>query len=948
MADTLNNRNLIAQSDQQTSVWVVRPGGQSGRVSCIAASAAESSQRQPYSSMSNDQDRRPSTPGMSPRDSLPVVNGVPRMPRSLGLADIHESMHASNILDPDHVIQRDEDQGEMETARQLEEARRHNTSSARNRGNINDINKRWDEMMKSSLPGPASGGSPASETVVSTSAGNKGELKSEVVSNQSPVVIADSIQDSNKQKKSISFSGSVMYRSVSNLELDNSQALLNQQLNAIVSEIWSDDESEGNDTLYSEEGNEWPKDDEFEAMVDGTNIMSLPFDDEEEEQIQGRNPLSDMRSANVSRNVFNSSPVHRLLRTQTVIQNSPPPPHSQLEFAQIEFAQLSPLAANSLDSVKLSGMAADSALNHQVINLELPTAYDVSFCTSLNALEAPIVLSQPNVSGLPPSTPPNRQSASVPFSDGMFSPSTNASGLSPILIRSENEPNEPISPLFVDIPKKVLKWDDLAVSHNGKSSPWIKQTVINARTEQIDPITRTFSEESKHERGDDKREILTGGEQIATRVKAVQSCDSLVLEEEEIVLENVKPGTDIKTSTAFFIPLEKSESLERNSAAKPAFTTSYLQSNFKSALDNAGEISTSLTEISHADPVVVNVAPQSPKPQSATNRGTASDAWIAEKTMHPVTLEIITRSSPTISKSANKSKKSSPISKQDASYDSFYCVEETTGSDTGSSMSKPSISKQVASADTLELPENSGEAEVPIVVIKMSDTAPRNKRHSSSKVRSQKSTKSPEIYHSTPRESVATLVNRDSMSSLKAKINEKIISHRVTLSDNVAFPDMDTDTDLLKQTYPTSKLRMAPTARGYVPMPVKSNQIQYPIREQKLRPSANDPYTSPYRRSSFHYNPTSYSVMNYDEPYKSQSALYLNPEVQRRWSKSMASLNQDSIPVVKSPLASQAFTNTNDAKFIRKTQSLKQNSKSSLSSRTTTSRLPRYHSLDAQ
>ncbi|ORY47336.1 hypothetical protein BCR33DRAFT_94316 [Rhizoclosmatium globosum] len=94
-----------------------------------------------------------------------------------------------------------------------------------------------------------------------------------------------------KQKKSISFSDKVMYRSLSSIDMEDQQLasyeLQQQQALMAISDLWSDEEEEfgacvggyEDETLYSEDGagGDWPRNDEFEDMVDGTNIMSLPW-----------------------------------------------------------------------------------------------------------------------------------------------------------------------------------------------------------------------------------------------------------------------------------------------------------------------------------------------------------------------------------------------------------------------------------------------------------------------------------------------------------------------------------------------------------------------------------------------------------------------------------------------------------------------------------------------
>ncbi|KAI9350941.1 hypothetical protein BDR26DRAFT_515978 [Obelidium mucronatum] len=434
------------QQSEQKSVWVVRPGN-SGRVLAVAAEITAPQQgHPPIMHKSNNTNMIPPPP--TPRDSL-VMMSTSRIPRSLAVSDMAESF----------------DQ---------QQQRQHCTSPGRDRTHIDDVNRRWDEMMKSTTPVPSSltgsvptsaknlavaslTSAPSSATMYGGS-GSRGSgsgastaLKfgsddevlgfAETPSKSGETSKIGSSNSNNlntekmkKTKKSISFSENlVMYRSLSNIDIDQASIDLQQAALMAVSELWSDDDEdeEGDqelyynddgyqntedDTLYSEEGNDWPKNDEFEEIADGTNIMSLPTDEDDDARISS--PIRDLTvsgqnistsnlpvgpeipaqrvklsspnsldtqlpsgiipvvpTSPLSRSTFNASPVHRFLKNQHLI----PVPSSRSELTTLpQMPSLSPAAVTLVrqptkEDIIPSSLVPQTIINNQVINLQIPS-----------------------------------------------------------------------------------------------------------------------------------------------------------------------------------------------------------------------------------------------------------------------------------------------------------------------------------------------------------------------------------------------------------------------------------------------------------------------------------------------------------------------------------------------------------------------------------------------
>ncbi|KAJ3011593.1 UNVERIFIED_CONTAM: hypothetical protein HDU68_001603 [Siphonaria sp. JEL0065] len=935
------------QAQQQTSVWVVRPGN-SGRVLAVAAEVTPQTSVLPAPPAPQLQ-KSNSSNNIIPRDSLGIMS-TSRIPRSLAISDMTE-------------------QFDLQTGQPIGHQQHHQkqlttTSPTRDRSNIDDVNRRWDEMMKSTTPvSPLSGSVPGSaKNVMLTSTpssatinggrdsrgsgsgasaaltfGNTDTLLGASKSGSAVGSIGDSktsvnFEDpSKKTKKRISFSEKVMYRSLSSIDMDQaSLADLHKASLMAVSELWSDDEDQDeeydddgyqnteDDTLYSDEGNDWPKNDEFESIVDGPNIMSLPLDDDDDIRIPSptrqlsiggqsiispivqlamESPMSQRLrtsppnqqpdlssntsassilpvspSSPISRNTFNASPVHRFLKTQNMVPltpnrfDSPTPPQATPQLAK----------QASKDDVILSSLTIpQTIINNQIINLQIPS--DIQDLVSPSDFGKPPKLDQKHSSKSPKSSSPPDSSTNKSchpitaspqqrmspnthgFSKQQVSttpPALNTSsphlctkdlGLSPILLRSSGNGSGSASntlnskSLFKNLDDK-LNWDDVISGSHGTSSPstlvgssiaysspWIKRSPNQASETTASfnaipipkPNISDFENSCTNLRSLDEGEVLPpqitqedGDKTLRSSKHEGMSTDSLVLEEEEIVLENVRQDGGLN-STAFFIPLgtgsngiqEKKSLKADNKEIKPSYSNEF-------NIEDADSISATTTTkstllgkkiaIPHAEPVVVVVAPQSPK-LLPNPRTAASDAWIKQKN------GINIGDSMFISKdNVGGLQAPSPrmIGKQ-----SSVAPPITSGSINTQKKGKSSETNISIDADEEEEEDAS---KVPIVVVNMtaaesspSPVAPGSrKQNSPSKIRQLKSktgstASAPDFYSpsvlNTPRDSNTTLVNgnRDSVASLmrqqrssEPSFGERILVQRVSLNDSIDYTEM--------------------------------------------------------------------------------------------------------------------------------------------------------------
>ncbi|ORY47334.1 hypothetical protein BCR33DRAFT_94313 [Rhizoclosmatium globosum] len=368
------------------------------------------------------------------------------------------------------------------------------------------------------------------------------------------------------------------------------------------------------------------------------------------------------------------------------------------------------------------------------------------------------------------------------------------------------------------------------------------------------------------------------------------SSDSLVLEEEEIVLENTK-ADGVVSSAAFFIPLETELKVSggggggKKDTVKEQELASYPPSEIN--IDEDTESVGKTASIAHAEPVVVVVAPQQTSPKAlSTPRTSTSDAWIKEKN------GVI---------AANIS-------------DSFLIGKESPRHTAGSGKSgKKSNSGRVK--------EEVGDKDekVPIVVVKMSaesPTSPRKPSGSPSKIRHQKPKAfPPDTYSpSTPRDSAVTLVNRDSMVSLKRdsqgqpSFGERVMVNRALLPDNGPFGELG----MKEEIYPQASHRMSLTQRGYVPMPTSkagyNNSTQYVTKFGSPMPDLVRQYNQSSPSSSLRSSTSTYTSshssqsLRSHQPYQSQSHLYTNRNI-HKWAatSSTPSLQYQTSPLSMDP-----------------------------------------------
>ncbi|KAJ3223886.1 hypothetical protein HDU81_008840 [Chytriomyces hyalinus] len=762
-----------------------------------------------------------------------------RIPRSNAIANMHESFGVPNSIlsftngDGDALSSASNSE-----AFQLEEARQHNVASAQGRGtNISDINKRWNEMMKS----PASN----ADSVVAEKA------KSANVSVERVRADASAGSFGPQSKKKISFSEKVMYRSISHLALEDPKDILDRQINAVVSDIWTDDENE-DDTLYSDEGSDWPKKDEFEAIVDGLNIMSLPMDDEDDlPPRQTRMPgtshtVPSAPPVTLNRISFSTSPIHKFIQPQNHVNDVPANPL---------FVQQKPSsnAATSRDHAGFNSTASDNQLKPiltRSFNLKAKSEIDPEQKPAASASNFQSPTANPIYT---------TEFAHAIRSEMLLAKET---GISPILMRSGNS-QAPTRSIFNDIDSSDIRWDkcfEAGETPAPSSSPWIKRasqaspedygTAKPAYSASLTTVTLNLpllheaeSSPVKPQMDEGSLESLAGSSESQTAdqpilatnlpVKSNLSSDSLNLEEEEIVLESIRPGTGEKVSSAFFISVDK---------AKPTEDSG----NFKGS-----------KPISHAAPILVNVAPQSLPSQALTPRSTVSDAWIKNPDSADSPRAMLSAAS------KRKTKKAPPYLKSD---------------------SKSSKEQRLAVEE---------EFEVPIVVVKMNVPLDKSKLKDNAD----------DLLQNTNRDSSATLVNveRERVVSQKTLKTSNFIplDHERTAKNQVPPNEgMDPESSPSPSVGRINSLSPYQSTKANIEHESEyihaQNTAQYrqQFREHYLsihRDKSKLPYSSPRRSNhpssyrQYSLNSPSYNAMNYDQPYKSQSAMLMNPEIQKRW-----------------------------------------------------------------
>ncbi|KAI8843254.1 hypothetical protein BJ741DRAFT_704509 [Chytriomyces cf. hyalinus JEL632] len=831
-----------------TSVWVVRPGLGSGRINCTAAVAAECCPQELGNSSTLMHEpsleqghfngmKRESLVTLNPNNNAAIAS---RIPRSNAISDIHENFgvpnNSRNFTDGDSDSASSASNSE---AFQLEEARQHNVASAQGRGtNISDINKRWNEMMKSPT---STANSVAAEKTKSADASIE-RIRADAS--------AGSSFGAQSKKKTISFSEKVMYRSISHLALEDAKDILDRQINAVVSDIWTDDENE-DDTLYSDEGNDWPKKDEFEAIVDGLNIMSLPMDDEDLPPRQTRMPgtsqtVNSAPPVTLNRISFSTSPIHKFIQPQNLMNEVPASPL----FTQ-QKSSSNPSA--SRDHTGFTSTSSDDPLKSNL------TRSSNSKGKSENDSEQKPAAS---ASKFPSPTTANpiyttdfahaKRSEMLPAKE---------TGISPILMRSGNS-QAPTRSIFNDIDSNDIRWDKCFESGEtpapSSSSPWIKRaslaspeefatskpaysaSLTAAVTLNLPLLHEAEPSSVKLEMDEGSLESLAGESQtdqpVPARklpVKSNLSSDSLNLEEEEIVLESIRPGTGEKVSSAFFIPVDKTKPTEDSG-------------NFKGS-----------KPISYAAPILVNVAPQSLSSQAITPRSTVSDAWIKNPDSADSPRSVLNAAS------KRKTKKAPPYLK--------------------SGDSKSSKEQRLAVEE---------EFEVPIVVVKMTAHPDKAKLKDNSD----------DLLQNTNRDSSATLVNvereRVSQKTLKSNFipldHERTAKNQLPSNENMHHAESSPSAGVGRSSS-VSPYQSANASSEHEPDYIYAqNTAQYrqQFREHYLsihRDKSKHPYSSPRRSNhpssyrQYSLNSPSYTAMNYDQPYKSQSALLMNPEIQKRW-----------------------------------------------------------------
>ncbi|KAJ3397997.1 hypothetical protein HDU80_009394 [Chytriomyces hyalinus] len=831
-----------------TSVWVVRPGLGSGRINYTAAVAAESCPQElgNSSTLMHETSLEQSQFNGMKRESLVTLNPnnnatiACRIPRSNAISDMHESFgvpnNSLNFTDGDSDSASSASNSE---AFQLEEARQHNVASAQGRGtNISDINKRWNEMMMKSPTSTAN--SVAAEKTKSADASVER-------------IRADASAGSfgaQSKKKTISFSEKVMYRSISHLALEDAKDILDRQINAVVSDIWTDDENE-DDTLYSEEGNDWSKKDEFEAIVDGLNIMSLPMDDEDLPPRQTRMPGSSQTAPGappvaLNRISFSSSPIHKFIQPQNLANEVPTSPL----FTQQKSSSNS--SAASRDHTGFTSTSSDNPLKSN------STRSSNSKGKSENDSEQKPAASASKFPSSPTANPIyTTEFAHAKRSEMLLAKET---GISPILMRSGNS-QAPTRSIFNDIDSNNIRWDKCFESGETpapSSSPWIKRASLAspedfaaskpAYSASLTTVTLNLPLLHEAEPSSVKLEVEASLESLAgvvgeshtdqpilarkLPVKSNLSSDSLNLEEEEIVLESIRPGTGEKVSSAFFISVDKTKPTEDSG-------------NFKGS-----------KPISHAAPILVNVAPQSLSSQALTPRSTVSDAWIKNPDSADSPRSVLNAAS------KRKTKKAPPYLK--------------------SGDSKSSKDQRLAVEE---------EFEVPIVVVKMTAHPDKAKLKDNSD----------DLLQNSNRDSSATLVNveRERVSQKTLKSNFIPLDHERTTKNQLpsnenTHPESSPSAGV-GRTSSVSPYQSTKASSEHEPDYIYAqNTAQYrqQFREHYLsihRDKSKHPYSSPRRSNhpssyrQYSLNSPSYTAMNYDQPYKSQSALLMNPEIQKRW-----------------------------------------------------------------
>ncbi|KAJ3139136.1 hypothetical protein HK100_011834 [Physocladia obscura] len=875
----------VCETATLPTVWIVRQTGNSGRATlAVAAETNAINESETLQLLQTQQHRLPS---------------ASRIPRSLGMSDIAQYS--------DQQPQSHANKAGPEINMQLL------SSATRVRGNINEINKRWDEMMKCSTSTTAKSSTPVIDSTQQTPPITSQMENIPVPTHnniKSPVVFAINHSNSadqrseKKTKKSISFSENVMYRSLSSINIDISS---NDQLNALkmgIYDIWSDEEDfrdEEDDTvtkkkvfcrflnnlqLYSDESNEWAKDDyEFSAIIDGTNVMPLPLDDEDDINPSYQVPhipveirdqqtvpsqalaiaLSNLIStevvanndclavnAELNRNSVSSSPTHSRFRKN---QNN-----SSNSISHENSSQLIP-QANKSKLEMISPLILPKTVTEQIINLELPENCSLEHLTKLKSESVASVVQKPPIfsdsSSLvkisPPSTlisPPQlaikprnsqilQQSSTVSLTS--FQRQLNNSAQAKLAVREFNQ-----SPTFLrdgsgssNISKYLTKSElkSIDIGHGTKvstaeiekyiestghninrssninsgnmamsSSPWIKRASKNngskgneisenssKKLNKISDLVMLKSlQDGDTDDYDEKKRNSTDVTELRNKnfsddhlsdpkiIKKIDSSDSLVLDEEEIALDVIKPDGDI-SATAFFIPLENTKIEKKDDL---------------SVENDNGQISKPV--ISNVDPLVVIVSPQTPK--IASNTRTSSDAWINEKI-------------DTLSANKTESLKSAklPITKSNP---------------------KKSVSSETNSCDKSIIPLkfnklSSSEADVPIMVVK--SMALQTLQNSPPKIRLSKAThRSPENYYalSAPRDSNVTLVGEssDSIGGLRRTMEPSAFRDRILAKQfsNAEFQTLayskeaaieyDKNYRSRSHTYSTGKY-------GYVPMP---------------------------------------------------------------------------------------------------------------------------------
>ncbi|KAJ3394582.1 hypothetical protein HDU84_007756 [Entophlyctis sp. JEL0112] len=710
---------------------------------------------------------------------------------------------------------------------------RRTSANGCSRGNIVEVNRRWEEMMRDIKP--------QLETCGST----------EISMTMTAAPIGSPLVDfSNKPKKSISFSENVMYRSLSSIHLDPDAGVFNPM------SIWSDEDDfkdEEDDTLYSDESNEWNKDDTLEDIIDGTNVMNLPLD-EDNEIIPLHLVATDKQNEEITTNQIPAEsgkldvpvqldppicqnptehPTHTLQHQNTLFElptNSDPivsSPNWKIESPKHAETPCTPAKSKGAILENSSDLICSSLKTAHVSNSDLPKAESISMCkaTARNTYSSssrhfPIAQHQSN----------RIQSKDVQASEEVFCFNDRE-------IHDFTQLQAPAKTIVEKTqPENLIGLKDVeSMSHSNS------RTDITEKSSENNLCLDSFWLENSTARATGNSAVA-GIEMIEIEQKSDMGSVESVLEnsneaeignsygdDEEIILQ---PELKNSSSSAFFIPFE----IERDVKVSVSDEIS---------VDDETDIKPFITR---ADPVVVVVSPQSPR-SSPNQRSITSDAWEHSDFLSAATTKI---ESPLL-----LSKKAIPIRQPDTR-----------------------ISPNIG-------PNASLQRKIPVVVVKMGER---------------------EGMEQMPiRDSNVTLVEDQRNSVRRTSYDRRNITPQRAITSKTQFSQIYMYRDRPTHTiYPPVTYYQTATHRGYMPMQLpkslSSPELEQPElgkSEQSLneRHISSEPKTrevQPGYRSSYIYRSTSTAYTQ--ESDRTNNSDKRQPEFQSDSSMFRSSCSQYSIP----------------------------------------------------